>query len=55
MLDTTFCTAPLGQLWSPYSTPVLLWAIQDQDGTYIILYQSTNHRKARSAGGSLFK
>lgn len=46
---------PPGQRWLPHRIPALLLATQDQDGTYIILYQSTNHRKARSAGGSLFK
>lgn len=28
---------------------------QDADGTYIVLYQSTNHRKARQSKGGLLK
>ena len=28
---------------------------QDADGTYIVLYQSTNHRKARPAKGGFFR
>ena len=28
---------------------------QDADGTYIVLYQSTNHRKARQAKASMFR
>ncbi|KAI7837930.1 hypothetical protein COHA_008236 [Chlorella ohadii] len=43
----------VGRLCAPREMCCIRSWRQDQDGTYIILYQSTNHRKARPARGGL--
>ncbi|PRW45250.1 ENHANCED DISEASE RESISTANCE 2 isoform X2 isoform B [Chlorella sorokiniana] len=43
----------VGRLCAPREMCCVRSWRQDQDGTYIILYQSTNHRKARPARGGL--
>ena len=45
----------VGRLCAPREMVLLRSWRQDQDGTYIVLYQSTNHRKARLAKGGLLR
>lgn len=43
----------VGKLCAPREMVLLRSWRQDADGTYIVLYQSTNHRKARQSKGGL--
>jgi hypothetical protein len=45
----------VGRLCAPRELVMLRSWRQDADGTYIVLYQSTNHRKAKPAKTGLFR